>query len=283
MRLVTYQSSDGPRAAAVTRGGLVDLNLADRTLPGSVREFLELGPEVIEKAQKAIDKAEPFARDTVTLLPPVPDPSKIICIGANYADHAAECKSPIPDEPIVFSKFLNTLAADGQDIKLPPESDQVDYEAELVVVIGKKARRIETSDALKYVAGYCCGNDISARDWQFKNVARQWVLGKAFDNFAPIGPELVTADELPEPNKLKIQLRLNGQTMQNSSTDQFLFNVETLVAYLSKVMTLLPGDLIFTGTPPGVGMGRDPQVFMKPGDQVEVEIEQIGTLTNRMI
>jgi 2-keto-4-pentenoate hydratase/2-oxohepta-3-ene-1,7-dioic acid hydratase in catechol pathway len=159
----------------------------------------------------------------------------------------------------------------------------VDYEAELVAVIGVGGRNIPLASAAEHVAGYCCGHDVSARDWQMRKPGGQWLLGKSFDGFAPCGPELVTADELREPGKLRIQLRLNGRTMQDSNTEQLIFSVPQLVAYLSQVCTLAPGDLIYTGTPPGVGAARRPPVFLQPGDQVEVEIERIGVLSNPVV
>ncbi len=283
MRFVTYLDPEGPRAAAVGPSGLVDLNRTDPSLPVSVRGLLRLGQKGLLKAAAALGEGSPFPRHSVRLLPAIPDPSKIICIGLNYADHAAESGCEVPDEPVVFSKFPSALCADGDEIVLPEECTSVDYEAELVAVIGKTARRVAPESAQDYVAGYLCGNDVSARDWQLGKPAGQWLLGKTFDRFAPIGPELVTAEEIPDPGNLDIRLRLNGKTMQDSNTSQFLFSLDQLVAYLSNVMTLEPGDLIFTGTPPGVGMGRKPQLWLKPGDTVEVEIERIGTLTNRCV
>ena len=216
----------------------------------------------------------------IVLLPPVPFCEKILCVGLNYADHAAEFNDPIPAEPVYFCKALSALNADSQAIVLPTVSDKIDYEAELVVVIGKQGRNIDRAEALDYVWGYTCGNDVSCRDWQSGKPAGQWFLGKSFDTFAPIGPVLVTRDEIPCPNTLDISSRLNGTTMQSSNTKNFIFPVEELIAYVSQVMTLRPGDLIFTGTPGGVGMRRVPPVFMKHGDTIEVEIEGIGTLTN---
>lgn len=237
-------------------------------------------PGTIAKDTTAIDKnTTAIAEDTV-FLPPVPFCEKILCVGLNYADHAAEFNDPIPAEPVYFCKALSTLNAHGQEITLPAVSDQIDYEAELVVVIGKEGRNIAKEEALDYVYGYTCGNDVSCRDWQSGKPAKQWFLGKSFDTFAPIGPVLVTRDEIPNPNGLNITSTLNGNLMQSSNTKNFIFPVEELIAYVSQVMTLRPGDLIFTGTPGGVGMRRVPPVFMKDGDIISVEIEGIGTLTN---
>jgi 2-keto-4-pentenoate hydratase/2-oxohepta-3-ene-1,7-dioic acid hydratase in catechol pathway len=207
----------------------------------------------------------------------------VICVGLNYADHAAETGAQVGDEPVIFCKFPTALRGHGQPIELPPLSAKVDYEAELVVVIGRQARNIEPADAWDHIAGYCCGNDVSARDWQTGKPGRQWLLGKSFDSFAPLGPALVTRDEVPQPGQLTIQLRLNGRTMQDSNTRKLIFPIDFLVSYLSRVCTLLPGDLIFTGTPPGVGFARQPPVYLQPGDTVEVSIEEVGVLRNPVV
>jgi 2-keto-4-pentenoate hydratase/2-oxohepta-3-ene-1,7-dioic acid hydratase in catechol pathway len=219
----------------------------------------------------------------VTLLAPVPDPQKIVCIGLNYRDHAAESGVPVPTEPVLFSKYPSALIGDGAPIVLPKVSQEVDFEAELVIVIGRKGRHIPQKRAHEYVGGYAVGHDVSARDWQLNKPGKQWMAGKTFDTFAPVGPQLVTPDEVGDAQNLGIRLRLNGQTMQDSSTSQLVFGVDELIAYLSQVVTLEPGDLIFTGTPPGVGMARKPPVWLKPGDQVEVEIDKLGTLRNTVV
>ncbi len=283
MRFVTYQSDDGPRVAGVREGKYVDLNRADAALPIGLMELLALGPEGMQLAAVALATGQAMDRQGVKLLPPIPAPQKIICIGLNYADHAAETGATVGDQPVVFNKFPSTLRAHGDPIVLPQVSDQVDYEAELVAVIGVGGKDIPQDKALDAVAGYTCGHDVSARDWQKSTPGGQWLLGKSFDSFAPLGPELVTADEVGNPHELDICLRLNGQTMQESTTGQLIFPVDELVAYISQVCTLEPGDLIFTGTPPGVGMARKPPVFLKPGDVVEVEIERIGLLRNPVV
>jgi 2-keto-4-pentenoate hydratase/2-oxohepta-3-ene-1,7-dioic acid hydratase in catechol pathway len=188
-----------------------------------------------------------------------------------------------PPEPVLFSKYPTALIGHGAAIVLPPESSQVDYEAELVVVIGRQGRRIPREHAMEYVGGYAVGHDVSARDWQLNKPGKQWMAGKTFDTFAPLGPEIVTPDEVPDPHSLGIRLRLNVQTMQDSNTEQLIFRVDQLIAYLSIIFTLEPGDLIFTGTPPGVGMARNPPVWLKPGDTVEVEIDSLGTLRNTVV
>ncbi len=214
------------------------------------------------------------------LLPPIPTPEKIICIGLNYRDHAIETGSRIPSQPVVFNKFATALIGHGDQIQLPCVSNQVDYEAELVVVIGRTGKNVPESDAMDYVFGYSCGHDVSARDWQKGAPGHQWLLGKTFDTFAPLGPCLMTKHDLPDAGDLRVRMHLNGDVVQDSSTAQLIFDIPKLIAHLTKVVTLNPGDVIFTGTPPGVGMARKPPVFLKPGDVCSVEIEGIGTLTN---
>lgn len=238
---------------------------------------------MISRARQALADGTPLPKDDVRIGPPVPDPQKIICVGLNYADHAAESGAQVGDEPVIFNKFLTALAAHGDPIPLPKVGANVDYEAELVAVIGVGGKNIARGAALDHVAGYACGHDVSARDWQQGKPGGQWLLGKSFDGFAPLGPELVTADEVGDPHDLDIRLRLNGQTMQDSNTQHLIFSVDALVSYLSQVCTLLPGDLIYTGTPPGVGAARKPPVFLKAGDEVEVEIEKIGVLRNTVV
>jgi 2-keto-4-pentenoate hydratase/2-oxohepta-3-ene-1,7-dioic acid hydratase in catechol pathway len=250
-------------------------------MPSGVRDLLALGHDWQRRAWDALPRsAVRHNPDTATLLSPVPDPSKIICLGLNYRDHAVETGAEIPAEPIVFSKYSTSLIGHGAEILLPEESSQVDYEAELVVVIGRGGRRIKRENALEHVAGYTIGHDVSARDWQLSKPGKQWMMGKTFDTFAPVGPAIVTPSEVEDPHALGIRLRLNGQTMQESTTAQLIFKVDEIVAYLSKVFTLQPGDLIFTGTPPGVGMARKPPLWLKPGDVVEVEIDKLGVLRN---
>ncbi len=284
MRWVTVTSEEGPRACGVDNGQYVDVNSADPEMPATVRELLELGTEWQRRAWAALpDGVVRHDPANVTLLAPVPDARKIVCIGLNYRDHAAESGVPVPTEPILFSKYPTALIGHGAPIVLPGVSQEVDYEAEPVVVIGRKGRHISRQRALEYVGGYAVGHDVSARDWQLNKPGKQWMAGKTFDTFAPVGPELVTPDEVPDPQNLGIRLRLNGQTMQDSNTSQLVFGVDELIAYLSQIFTLEPGDLIFTGTPPGVGMARKPPVWLKAGDTVEVEIDRLGTLKNTVI
>jgi 2-keto-4-pentenoate hydratase/2-oxohepta-3-ene-1,7-dioic acid hydratase in catechol pathway len=214
-------------------------------------------------------------------LAPVPRPGKLICIGLNYRDHAAESNMPIPERPVVFSKFATAVIAPGEPVVLPATSSQVDYEAELAVVIGRRAKNVSIDRAFDYVLGYTVFNDVSARDFQFAD--GQWQRGKSCDSFAPMGPKIITADAVPDPHKLSIKLRLNGKTMQDSNTDQLIFGVPELIAFLSETITLEPGDVIATGTPPGVGFARKPPVFLKAGDEMEVEIEGVGMLNNPVV
>jgi 2-keto-4-pentenoate hydratase/2-oxohepta-3-ene-1,7-dioic acid hydratase in catechol pathway len=286
MKLATIQTPTGPRAALAVSDGYIDLHATDPGLPSCMKALLAASPAVRKAAAEVASSksAVKYAANAVKLLPPVPDPSKILCIGLNYRDHAIEGNKPIPEEPVIFGKFPNTLIAHGDPIKLPKVAKKVDYEAELVIVIGKQGKHIPNTDAaFGYVGGYTVGHDVSARDWQFIGAEKQWIIGKTFDTFAPTGPVLVTADELTNPHKLQIQLRLNGTTLQNSNTKEFIFGVPHLLWYLSQCVTLEPGDLIFTGTPPGVGIARDPQILLKPGDVAEVEIEGIGTLKNPVV
>jgi 2-keto-4-pentenoate hydratase/2-oxohepta-3-ene-1,7-dioic acid hydratase in catechol pathway len=211
---------------------------------------------------------------------PVPMPEKIFCIGLNYRDHAIETNSPIPTEPVVFSKFNSALIGHGEAIQLPAVSKKVDYEAELVVVIGKEAKNITADQALSHVFGYSCGHDVSARDWQKGRPGGQWLLGKTFDTFAPLGPCIVTTEELPDASDVRVRMELNGEIVQDSTTAQLIFDIPTVVAHLSQIVTLKPGDLIYTGTPPGVGDAKDPPVYLKPGDRCSVMVDGIGTLTN---
>jgi 2-keto-4-pentenoate hydratase/2-oxohepta-3-ene-1,7-dioic acid hydratase in catechol pathway len=285
MRLATIQSSTGPRAVVVEGKQYIDVQAGNPALPTSLRQWLERGPACL--AEVAATARQPGARRhnlaDVKLLPPIPDPHKIVCLGLNYADHAKEGGVPIPKDPVLFSKYATALIGDGEPIVLPPVSKEVDYEAELVIVVGKRGRNVPTTQAMDYVAGYTIGHDVSARDWQLKKDGKQWMVGKTFDTFAPTGPVLVTPDEVPDPHNLPIRLRLNGQVMQDSNTKQMIFQVGAILAYLSQVFTLEPGDLVFTGTPPGVGMARKPPVFLQPGDVAEVEIEVLGVLRNPVV
>ena len=211
----------------------------------------------------------------------MPNPGKIICIGLNYRRHAAESGMAVPATPVLFSKFNNTLTGHGQPVAIPPDTQQVDYEAELAFVIGRRCRHVAEADALDVVFGYCNANDVSARDLQF--LTSQWLLGKTSDGFLPLGPLLVTADEIPDPGQLRITCTVNGELRQDSNTADLIFSVPQIISYLSRYMTLEPGDVISTGTPEGVALGRADKPWLQPGDVVTVAIDGLGELTNQII
>jgi 2-keto-4-pentenoate hydratase/2-oxohepta-3-ene-1,7-dioic acid hydratase in catechol pathway len=278
MRFATMEA-EGRQSAAVLVGDAYVL------LPWTVRDILERGAAGRQAVAEAVKRqdATRIPAAGVRLLPPIPDPRKIVCLGLNYRDHAAESGAPIPKDPVLFSKYATSLIGPEAAIVLPPVSHEVDYEAELVIVVGERGRNLQPAAAVAHVAGYMVGHDVSARDWQLKKDGKQWMVGKTFDTFAPTGPHLVTADEIPDPHALGIRLRLNGHVMQESNTNQMIFSVGQILAYLSQVFTLEPGDLIFTGTPSGVGFVRKPPVFLKGGDLVEVEIDRLGVLRNPVV
>ncbi|HEX6883460.1 MAG TPA: fumarylacetoacetate hydrolase family protein [Planctomycetota bacterium] len=296
MRLVAFSSrSSDPRPGALLEGGKLVLDLASPAAalpqPKAYNDALDLAGPFLREARSLVARAGEkkelerlrtagavLERAAVTLHAPVPRPGKILCIGLNYRDHAAESNSPLPERPLLFSKFPTSTLAPGGTIRVPRGCENLDYEAELGVVIGKRAARISAAQAMEHVLGYVNFNDVSARDFQFKD--GQWQRGKSCDTFAPFGEYIATTDEVPDPHKLRIRLRLNGKTMQDSSTDQLIFGVPRLIESLSEHVTLEPGDVIATGTPPGVGFARKPPVWMQPGDTVEVEIEGLGVLRN---
>ena len=264
--------------------GIVDVSqeAAKRGIsaPSNMLEAIQAGETGMTLLQELADGASCFTDDPFA--PVVTGCEKILCIGLNYLQHAKECNLPIPPAPVLFNKFTNALAADQDQIRLLPAYTEYDYEAELVAVIGKQARNVPIEKALDYVFGYTCGNDMSTRDLQFSR-SNQWVLSKTFDGFAPIGPCIVTADCI-DPQHLDISSRVNGELRQNSNTSDMIFSVEEIIADLSAHFTLMPGDLIFTGTPQGVmhGYPADQKNWLKPGDTVAVTIQNIGTLTNTM-
>ncbi len=284
MRLVTYLRDGAQRLGAlVVRDGadvVVDLNLA-AGLPSDMLAFLAGGEANMEQARQAL--ADPPAEALVSLgavrlAAPVPRPGKIICIGLNYRDHAAESGAEVPAYPTVFAKYASCIVGPGEPIVIPRVTGEVDYEAELAVVIGRRARDVAEADALGYVAGYAPFNDVSARDYQMRT--SQWTIGKTFDTFGPLGPALVTADEVGDPHTLDIELSIGGEVLQRSNTRHLIFSIPQLIAYLSAVMTLEPGDLIATGTPAGVGAARTPKRWLQPGETVRVAIGRLGALEN---
>ncbi len=269
MKLVTYSTDGGaPKVGHIEDDGIQPLG------GGSLLEYILHG-----RSPDRQPGGEVVALEEASLHPPIARPGKIVAIGLNYEDHAEETGAPIPDKPVVFGKYPNTIVGPGAPIRIPPITEQVDYEAELAVVIGERAKNVSEAEALDYVFGYANSNDVSARDLQFSE-GGQWTRSKSIDTFLPLGPYVATRDEIPDPQNLYIRAILNGETVQDGTTSKMIFSVAELVSFLSRGMTLEPGDVIITGTPPGVGMARDPQLWMKPGDKITIEIEGLGTLTN---
>lgn len=247
----------------------------------AVRDCVGAAPPAPAVLQRWRTAGAALARTDVQLHAPVPRPGKILCIGLNYRDHAAEQNVALPTRPLLFSKFASCTLAPGAPIRIPRGSTQTDFEAELAVVLGRRAARVTEAEALRHVLGYCNFHDVSARDFQFAD--GQWQRGKSCDTFAPFGEFVATTDEIEDPHRLRIRLRLNGRTMQDSSTAQLVFTIPQLIAAISEHVTLEPGDVIATGTPPGVGFARKPPVFLQPGDVCEVEIDGLGVLRNPVV
>lgn len=276
MKIVTYDGGQGPRPGVISGSEIVDVRSALGDEVASVRALLESGR--LEEAAAA--EGPGVNAGDVGLLPPVPGPQKIVCIGLNYRTHAEEAGLEPPETPTFFAKFPNALAAPGATVALPPWTDKVDYEAEVAFVIGRRCKDVAEDDALGHVAGYMLLNDLSARDYQFKTP--QWMPGKVFDGSAPCGPWLVTPDEAGPPDELGVELRLNGELMQSATTADLVHSIPALVAYLSQLMTLEPGDIVSTGTPAGVGSTRDPRVWLKAGDEIVIESPTLGRLETRL-
>lgn len=314
MRLVTFRTRYGERLGAAIGEHVLDLHAACELryraqghgkpavaaaalCPPSMVEFLQGGEEALDLARGLVDEWKDrvasgpavewldrgvvLPRAGLSLAAPVPRPGKILCLGLNYRDHAEEAGHKIPEVPIVFSKQLSCVIGPGEPIVLPPVSSQVDYEVEFAFVIGRRAKAVTESEALAHVAGYTIFHDVSARDYQLRT--SQWHVGKSFDTFGPMGPWLVTRDEVPDPHALAVELRLNGRVMQKSNTRHLIFGVFALVAYLSRVMTLEPGDVVSTGTPGGVGLFMTPPRYLRPGDVCALEIERLGVLENPVV
>jgi 2-keto-4-pentenoate hydratase/2-oxohepta-3-ene-1,7-dioic acid hydratase in catechol pathway len=277
MRIVTYRSDRGARAGVLLDGAVVDAWDALGADGSSVRELLA-ADRVGELAD--IASGDGVALEDVQLLPPVPDPDKIVCIGLNYRAHAAEAGIDPPDAPTFFAKFRNALAPAGTAVPLPAASSKVDFEAEVAFVVGRRCTAVDESEAADCVAGYTLLNDLSARDLQF--ATPQWMPGKVFDGSAPCGPALVTPDEALAEGAMSFSLTLNGEVMQDASTDDLIFGISELVAHLSRLMTLEHGDIIATGTPSGVGSTRDPRVWLKPGDEIVISSPTLGELQTRI-
>ncbi len=281
MRLITFDSGSGPRAGVLSDQGVLDAWRAlGRPERSSLRELIAEGLiddlAGLDPSDPPTDAGPLLDPDRVTLLPPVPDPEKIICIGLNYRSHAEEFDLDLPKAPTIFGKYRNALTADGRTVTLPAASTKVDYEAEIAFVIGRRAKDVPVETALDHVAGYTLLNDLSARDLQF--LTPQWMPGKVFDGSAPCGPHLVTPDEAGAHDSIGISLTLNGEEMQNSHSGDLIFSVPQLVSHLSRWMTLEPGDIVSSGTPSGVGSARKPRVWLKDGDALEVHSPQLGRL-----
>ncbi len=282
MKIVSFGDKGNEKPGVVHEEHVIDLGIADPTLPSTVRGILESG--ALENVRAIIDRAGSLPShcfspvSSVRLGPPVTNPSKIICVGLNYTDHAAEQNREVPDSPLTFAKGPNALSGDGDPIPIPAEVAQMDHEVELAVIIGRRAQAVPLERASNYIAGFGVFMDISARDVQYRE--KQWFRAKSFDGFAPFGPCLTTSDEVFDPHNLEISLEVNGHQYQSSNTGLMTFKVDYLVHYLSQGMTLEPGDIIATGTPAGVGVFASPQRFLKKGDQITATIDTLGTLTN---
>jgi 2-keto-4-pentenoate hydratase/2-oxohepta-3-ene-1,7-dioic acid hydratase in catechol pathway len=291
MRLVMFSKEKDPRVGVIDGEDVIDVNANDRSLPPSLKGILEAnGLARVRQLLKSKKHRSPLKR--AKLLPPIPNPGVVLSVGMNYHEHLKEMKTPTPEKPAAFTKSVASIIASGQPIKVPKSNpSMLDWEGEFSVVIGKLCHAVKADKALDYVAGYTLVNDVSARDWVapifsasgIMGPIHAWehnLLGKMFPTFCPMGPCMVTKDELPDPGHVQIQTRLNGQVMQDANTDDLVFSVPQLIEYYSQFYLLRPGDVITTGSPSGVGFGRNPKVFMKPGDVVEVEVKQIGVLRN---
>ncbi len=285
MKLVTFKNDENYRIGTlIDENSIVDLTslISTKSLTASeLLHFFDMENGFLQKAKSYLAQDSEktiYNKQDVKIAPPVPRPGKIICVGLNYRDHAEESGMAIPTSPITFSKYVTCIIGANDEIIVPSKSEQTDYEAELAFVIGRRAKNVKKENALDYVLGYTNFNDVSARDFQFAD--GQWTRGKSCDTFAPIGEFIATTDEIMDPHNLRIQFRLNGETMQDSNTNQLIFRIPEIIEFLSQAMTFEPGDIIATGTPPGVGFARKPPIFLKDGDIAEVEIEGLGILSN---
>lgn len=295
MKLLTFKKNGRNVLGVKTEGGVVDLEKAlekhpHPEIPTDIMDVIQGGDEVLTKlkqyvASLSLDGSEAYMLDEadITFAPALTRPSKIICVGLNYRKHADETKAPYPEYPVLFNKFPNALSGHKQEVAIPKVTERVDHEVELGIVIGKKAKYVKKEEALDYVFGYCTTNDLSARDVQ-KRVS-QWMTGKSLDGFAPVGPYVVTKDEIENPNNLRLTTKVNGEVRQDSNTKDMIFSCEELISYISQYMTLEPGDLIMTGTPEGVILGKpiEERVYLQPGDVVTVEVENLGALTTKFV
>ncbi|WP_062308203.1 fumarylacetoacetate hydrolase family protein [Alicyclobacillus sendaiensis] len=286
MKLCTYREGDALRLGLVRGDEVVDVASSAKRLGVTVPDAMEDVIAAYASCRAALERVEAEGVSAgrlsdLRLAPPVTRPQKILCVGLNYRKHAEEAKMPIPSSPVYFAKFVNSLAGHGDEIAIPEVAREVDYEVELVAVIGRRCRNLSEEEALGAVFGYAVGNDLSARDLQMR--ASQWLYGKAIDGFASLGPYIATADEVGDPQQLGLRLYLNGELRQNSTTADMIFSVAHVIADLSRIMTLEPGDLVYTGTPEGVILGRAEKVWLKPGDVVACEIDGLGRLENRLV
>lgn len=275
MKLVTFLYEEEKKWGVLQDGNLYDLS---PMVPGTLLTLLKRGRAGMLAAQNGISYVRPVPIDDVTWLPPVTNPGKVLAIGKNYHDHVTETNSVPPSYPMIFGKTPSSLTGHNQPIVIPLMVEKADYEGELVVVIGRDCKNVSENDALDYVAGYTVGNDVSARDWQSRT--SQFASGKMIDTFGPVGPALVTPEAISNVQNLSIRTWVNGELRQDSNTHNMIFSVAYIISYLSQIVTLHVGDMIFTGTPDGVGIGRNPAQFLQSGDRVEVEIEEIGRLVN---
>ena len=281
MKLVSFETAGETRIGIVSGESVIDLAIAAPDLPRDMPALIAAWPTAGQKV-RTLSGTEPHHRlADLHLLAPVPHPKKVIAIGLNYADHIAETGREPPKEQVWFPKMSNAVNGPYDPIQKPKASDKVDYEAELVFVVGKRCKHVSTADAPGMVFGYCAGNDVSVRDWQFRTP--QYMLGKSFDTHAPFGPWIVTADEIGDPHTLGIRSFVNGELRQNSNTKHLIFKVWDQIALVSQAMTLEPGDVVFTGTPGGVGVAMTPPSFLKAGDTVRVEIDRIGAIEAKIV
>ena len=291
MKLITFKNPASEDknyriGALISDGEIIDLTslVSNKNLTANkLLDCFNLESDFLEKAKRATSENNlpKIKRQDIEIYAPVPRPNKIICIGLNYRDHAQESGMPIPTSPIIFSKFSTCVIGANQPIILPKGSEQVDYEAELAFIVGRLAKSVKKEKAMDYVFGYTNFNDVSARDFQFAD--GQWQRGKSCDTFAPVGEFVATTDEIENPHNLSIKLRLNGETLQNSNTYQLIFNIPEIIEFLSQTITLEAGDIVATGTPPGVGFARKPPIFLQDGDKIEIEIEGLGILANPVV
>ncbi|WP_409304857.1 fumarylacetoacetate hydrolase family protein [Peribacillus sp. SCS-155] len=285
MKLLSFYDSNEIKLGVKTEGGIVDVQSAAEKAgipaPNTILEVITQGPEALASLKEIVAASkDPVPEEQVKYAPPIHNPGKIICVGANYRKHAEESGLPIPEYPVYFSKFINSLAGNRQNVEVPSFAQQVDYEVELVVVIGKPAKRVSPEQALDFVFGYAAGNDLSVRELQFRS--NQWLYGKSLDGFAPLGPYIVTSDEVSNPQNLQLKCWVNGELRQDSNTADMIFPVARLISDLSQIMTLEPGDIIYTGTPEGVILGMQEKNWLKPGDEVVCEVEGLGRLITNL-